>query len=143
MYHNPISPPVRIIKPDQDIRADPEIRIEVVDEPGSSGCSDQYRIKFPYLWNKAASGDPPVMVRGLGTFYLKFQHGHAGDDGPNGISEQALLAILVDRLKCRAAGPYRDKSRMVALAHLETALGHYRVSCGQPQFPDSILPDEP
>lgn len=137
MYHNPISPPVRIIKPDQDIRADPEIRVEVVDEPGSSGCSDQYRIKFPYLWNKAASGDPPVMVRGLGTFYLKFQHGHASEVGPNGISEQALLAILQDRLQCRAKGPYHDSLRLRALQHLDAAAELYRNSC------TPSLPDEP
>lgn len=53
---------------------------------------------------------------------LAFQKGPIKEVGVNGITNEALLAILIDRMEGFQAGPYRCHENGVALSHLHSAL---------------------
>jgi hypothetical protein len=53
---------------------------------------------------------------------LRFQLGPIKESGVNGISNEALLAIVIDRLRGFQGGEYSCKENSVALTHTETAL---------------------
>lgn len=62
-------------------------------------------------WMLAATAAPIV-----------FQHGPIQEHGRNGVTHEALLAILIDRLECFEAGPYACMENAAALMHLRCAL---------------------
>jgi len=38
------------------------------------------------------------------------------------LSQEALLAVIIDRLQCFQAGPYKCRENAIALTHLEDAM---------------------
>ena len=80
--------------------------IAVVDEPGHGGANHQYVIE---------SGDFPNMLR------IEFQNGPINKVGVNGVTHEALLAILCDRMRGFQAGPYACADNGEALEHMEKA----------------------
>ena len=89
------------------------LTITVLDEPGHGGANHKYVISG----QKADSEHDGVMAR------LSFQNGPISVDGNgmNGITHEALLAVLCDRLRGFQAGPYACKANACALTHLEEA----------------------
>jgi hypothetical protein len=55
--------------------------------------------------------------------WIRFQNGPIRDSGVNGVSQEALLAIVIDRLRAFQRGPYLCRENAIALTHLEDALG--------------------
>ncbi len=53
---------------------------------------------------------------------ILFQNGPINEAGVNGITHEALLAILIDRLRGFQAGPFKSKANACALTHMEEAL---------------------
>lgn len=53
---------------------------------------------------------------------LHFQNGGLKEAGPNGITDQALIAIVLDRLRSFNDGPYRCRENSVMITKLEEAL---------------------
>jgi hypothetical protein len=53
---------------------------------------------------------------------IKFQKGAVKDVGINGISDEALLAIVEDRLECFQAGPFACSPNEGALNHIRAAM---------------------
>ncbi len=53
---------------------------------------------------------------------ISFQNGPIKEFGVNGIPDEALYAILIDRLQGFQKGQYSCRENAVALTHLETAL---------------------
>lgn len=53
---------------------------------------------------------------------LKFQNGGLKEVGPNGITDQALIAIVIDRVRCFNDGPYRCRENSMVITKLEEAL---------------------
>lgn len=86
------------------------LTVQVLDEPGSGGANHQYLIKIPEQEKVAADN-----------YCVYFQNGPIGEVGVNGITHEALLAILVDRLECFQAGPFANKYNGVALDYLRGA----------------------
>lgn len=86
------------------------LKIEVLDEPGSGGACHHYRIE----WN--ANG-PACNACDIG-----FQNGPIAESGVNGITQEALLAIVIDRLQCFQKGQYACRENAIALTKLEEAL---------------------
>lgn len=80
--------------------------ITVTDEPGPGGANHAYQI----------SNGVVVMASVL------FQNGPIQEEGVNGISNEALMAIVIDRLRSFQSGPYSCRENAVALTHLETSL---------------------
>jgi hypothetical protein len=83
-----------------------KIRITVADEPGSGGANHLYAID----------------VEGLPTLELVFQKGALLEVGPNGITQEALLAVVIDRLRCFQEGPFPSEENKNALDNAEAAL---------------------
>ena len=83
------------------------LTITVLDEPGHGGASHAYDIE----------GGEAVPT------HLRFQNGPISADGTgvNGITHEALLAVLCDRLRGFQNGPYACKANACALTHLEEA----------------------
>ena len=53
---------------------------------------------------------------------IYFQNGMIPDVGVNGVTNEALLAIVADRLRGFQAGPYPCKENAEALRHIEEAM---------------------
>lgn len=88
------------------------IEISVLDEPGQGGANHHYNL---HLRQDATGG-----VQGCAE--IKFQKGPIGENGFNGLSNEALLAVVIDRLRCFQAGEYSCRENACALTHLETSL---------------------
>lgn len=58
----------------------------------------------------------------LTTSYIHFQHGAVKEVGLNGISDEALLAVVADRLQGFQSGAFSCRENAIALTHIETAI---------------------
>lgn len=89
-----------------------QLMVQVVDGPGPSGASHEYQIKGPV----------PDVGRKHIIYRLSFQNGPIKEAGVNGITHEALLAILIDRLRGFQEGKFRCRENAIALTHLEEGL---------------------
>lgn len=98
-----------------------QLRIEVVDDPGSGGANHRYDITgFDTESNPSNCRDGYKIS--FSRSPIVFQNGPIGpNDKPNGITNEALLAILIDRLQCFQRGPYACNGNAMALTLLEEA----------------------
>ena len=87
-----------------------EIAIEVMDEPGDGGANHVYDIVYPVTGS--------VAIRQV----IRFQNGPIQEAGVNGISNEALLAIVEDRLRGFHEGDYRTPEGTMALQKVEEAM---------------------
>jgi hypothetical protein len=53
---------------------------------------------------------------------IQFQEGNPAEVGTNGVTHEALLAILIDRLKGFQGGKYACRENAIALTKLQEAL---------------------
>lgn len=86
------------------------VRVFPEGDPGPGGAQTSYRL---------AVGVPGQEFRGATT--LKFQTGDPLKD-PNGITNEALLTTVADRLEQFQKGPFSCRENAIALTHIETAL---------------------
>jgi len=97
------------------------LTIQVVDEPGSGGASHLYMVRgFSTKSNPSCPfteryGQPSDHATVL------FQNGPIAEVGVNGVTQEALLAILIDRLQCFQRGPFASRENALALTKLEEA----------------------
>lgn len=87
------------------------LRVLVLDEPGSGGAHHHYEIQIPT--NEPNSTATTVPVR--------FQNGPIKEAGVNGLTHEALLAILIDRMEGFQAGPYASPDNQEALEAMRAA----------------------
>ena len=90
------------------------LKIEVLDEPGAGGANHVYGITDSTF---IGGSEPPKV-----TCPIRFQNGPIAEAGVNGISGEALLAIVEDRLKCFQAGAYACRENAIALTHIQDAM---------------------
>lgn len=110
--------------------ANDRLCITVLDEPGAGGANHLYMISgFDTSTNPAKliademDGEPvDLAIKQSGAVPLIFQNGAIGDVGVNGITHEALLAILIDRLESFQTGPYKSNYNADALYHLQAAM---------------------
>lgn len=88
--------------------ANDQIKVVVLDEPGPGGACHIYMI----------------MHENIDAVTLEFQNGPIGVDGNgvNGVTHEALLAVVADRLRYFQKGPYACKANACALTHIEEAM---------------------
>jgi hypothetical protein len=89
--------------------------ILVLDAPGQGNANHEYRIEAyndPY----EKSGTPVVYQN------ISFQNGPIKEFGVNGISNEALLAIIIDRLRGFQSGEYTCEDNKESLLHAESCL---------------------
>jgi|SRR5579862_650142 len=89
------------------------LQIEVLDEPGQGGACHEYQISLAPGTTKPGS---------VNSWRISFQNGSVKEASFNGLSQEALLAIVIDRLRSFQAGPFSTKDNAVALTHIETGL---------------------
>jgi hypothetical protein len=82
-----------------------QLAITVTDGPGAGGANHSYRID----WSN-------------GSLLLHFQEGPIKESGVNGITQEALLAVIIDRLRSFQSGQFSCRENAIALTHIEEAL---------------------
>ena len=92
-----------------------QLTIQVTDEPGAGGANHRYKVHGP-------TGSH------FGHWNIDFQNGPIAEAGVNGITMEALLAIVIDRLRSFQAGPYASPENAQALLFCKAALAqlHFR-----------------
>lgn len=98
--------------------ANDTLKIEVMDEPGSGGANHRYQISgFNVGSNPSEDEKMPVNY-----VTILFQNGPIGEVGVNGVTQEALLAIVADRLRCFNKGPFASRENALALTKVEEAM---------------------
>lgn len=88
------------------------LTVQALDGPGPGNASHNYRIVLPTYHDT----EPERAT------YVAFQNGPIAEVGVNGVTQEALLAILIDRLEGFQSGPYACAENAAALNHLRSAL---------------------
>ena len=83
----------------------------VNDEPGAGGANHNYTVY-------GKEGEKPDFVVGN----IKFQEGPIKEAGVNGVMNEDLIAIVIDRMQGFQSGQYKCRENAVALTKLEEAL---------------------
>jgi hypothetical protein len=98
-----------------------QLAVTVVDEPGAGGANHQYRIAGHDLAKHPAySGINAEDIPQWET--ICFQQGPIKEAGVNGVTQEVLLAIVIDRLRSFQAGPFSCRENAIALTNCEEAL---------------------
>lgn len=86
------------------------LRVVALDGPGPGNASHKYRVD-------------PTVGNAVGCL-IEFQNGPLGETGgvPNGLSNEALLAVVEDRLLGFQSGPYACRENALALTKLQEAM---------------------
>lgn len=99
--------------------ANDTLTITVLDEPGSGGACHAYEVTgFETGTNPSL---PPAGIQPKSRSLLLFQNGPIAEVGVNGVTHEALLAVLADRLRGFQSGPYACQDNADALVHIEAA----------------------
>lgn len=86
--------------------------ITALDEPNQGGANHRYDITL----------NPPGRPSQVCTL-LEFQNGPIATPADfNGLTNEALLAVTIDRMRGFQAGPYKCRENAIALTHMEEAL---------------------
>ena len=102
--------------------ANDQIKIEVIDDEGAGGANHHYHITG---FDTGSNPSCPFMDRyGKPADHatILFQNGPIKESGVNGITQEVLLAICIDRLKSFQNGPYSCRENALALTKLEEAV---------------------
>lgn len=123
-----------IVSGDQAVQLD----VAVLDDPGAGGANHQYMISWGEKREKPTIAELEEMLSkddgpkpqmwpdgsvslGLACF-IGFQNGPIKESGVNGVTQEALLAVVIDRLRSFQAGPFSCRENAIALTHCEEAL---------------------
>lgn len=85
------------------------LMVRAMDKPGHGGASHEYQIEF--------NDDRPDAI----LCKINFQNGPIAEVGTNGITHEALLAILIDRLEGFQSGKFAHPYNADALTSLRSA----------------------
>ena len=99
------------------------IRIAVLDEPGAGHACHVYQLELV----PTAAGLVKPQRGIIANCYILFQNGPIADAGVNGISNEALLAIIRDRLEGFQSGPYASHANANALEDVIQAMQWLRL----------------
>lgn len=97
--------------------ANHQVKIAVLDEPGQGGACHRYNID----WYDGALPDPEGQASRK-ECYVGFQNGPIKEFGVNGVTQEVLTAIIIDRLRGFQEGPFRCRENAIALTHFEEGL---------------------
>ena len=109
---HPDEQPVRRELEDHKINGlNEELRIVVLDEPGQGNACHEYLVTHK---------DPHT--KQLMQQLIRFQNGPIKEEGINGISNEVLITIVIDRLRGFQSGEFKCRENAIALTDLEEAL---------------------
>lgn len=111
--------------------ANHQLIVAAEDERGNGGANHLYMIRGfstgtnPSCPFTARHGQPAEHATVL------FQNGPIKEAGVNGVTQEALLAIIIDRLRGFQSGPYASVNNSNALSHCEAALSYLQARTRQ------------
>lgn len=97
--------------------ANDTLSIAVTDEPGAGGANHRYSITGFDATNNPSRAEGDFRT---GASVL-FQNGPIAENSVNGLTQEVLLAIIIDRLQSFQKGPYACRENALALTKLEEA----------------------
>lgn len=97
--------------------ANDALTVRAVDAPGSGGAHHRYEVTG---FTTANPSDP--MGQQHQTDLILFQNGPIPESGINGVTQEILLAIVIDRLRAFQAGPFANGYNEAALDYVEKGL---------------------
>lgn len=92
------------------------LAVLALDAPGCGGASHEYQIdlwKNPRVFRK---GDEAYQCR------ISFQNGPVQEAGYNGLSNESLIAVVIDRMRGFQSGQFACRENALALTKLEEAM---------------------
>ena len=92
-----------------------ELHIRVIDPPGCGGASHVYSVAYGFNPGTDEAGSQEKCR-------IEFQNGPVKESGVNGITQEVLLAIVLDRLRSFQAGRYSCRENALAIIKIEEAL---------------------
>lgn len=92
-----------------------ELHIRVIDPPGIGGASHVYSVAYGFNPGTDEAGSQEKCR-------IEFQNGPVKEFGVNGITQEVLLAIVLDRLRSFQAGSYSCRENALAITKIEEAL---------------------
>lgn len=92
------------------------IEVYATDEADVDGAHHAYVIEVDKTPTEAD------VIKQTSILPLNFQKGGLKEAGINGISDQALLAVVLDRLRGFQSGPYSCRDNAIAITKLEECL---------------------
>jgi hypothetical protein len=101
--------------------ANRELRIDVLDLPGAGGACHLYRISGFNTESNPSSPFEALCGKPAEHSTVLFQNGPIGEVGVNGVTHEALLAILIDRMQAFQKGPFACSENEMGLSHLRCA----------------------
>lgn len=102
--------------------ANHQLQIEVTDEPGAGGANHRYEVTGFDTKTNQSSFDSQKYQASFAREVILFQNGPIKEFGVNGLTHEALLAIVIDRLESFQAGPYACSDNAVGLDACKAAL---------------------
>lgn len=90
-----------------------QLEIVIADSPGAGGANHRYLVRRAPV----GTNHTPIVLCDI-----RFQDGPIGDAGVNGVTQEALLAVVADRLRSFQAGPFACGANARALTAVEAAL---------------------
>lgn len=90
-----------------------EVTVTTTDEKGAGGAYHRYQII-------ADDGKMNSEAQSLGL--VNFQNGPILENGVNGVQNEHLISIVIDRLQCFQAGDFACRENALALTKLQEAL---------------------
>ncbi len=103
-----------------------QLTIKVTDEPGAGGANHRYEITGFNTGLNPSRTDKEGYASGFSRMLVLFQNGPIQEVGVNGITQEVLLAIVIDRLRSFQAGPFASAYNAAALAGCLSALHYLR-----------------
>lgn len=97
--------------------ANDKLMIVAADEPGAGGAHHRYVISGFDATGNASRHERDEAQHAI----IVFQNGPINEAGVNGVTHEALLAILIDRLRSFQAGQFACRENALALTKLEEA----------------------
>jgi hypothetical protein len=88
------------------------LKIVAIDESGCGGANHEYQVS---LGNVSEGGVAQV-------WNINFQNGPILEAGFNGLSNESLLAIVIDRMRGFQSGQFAGRDNAVALTKLEEGM---------------------
>jgi hypothetical protein len=99
-----------------------KLKISVTDEPGAGSANHRYEITGFDATDNASAISATMPVAQMDGTVILFQNGPINEHGVNGITQEALLAIVEDRLTCFQGGPFACVENADALSHVRLAM---------------------
>lgn len=99
-----------------------QLTIDVTDDPGAGGANHRYEIAAFDTANNPSRKDHEGYEANYARQVVLFQNGPIKEAGVNGITQEALIAIVIDRLRSFQKGPFSCCENAIALMHCEEAL---------------------